>query len=238
MIIYITSTWKKSFYNSNITLNYCFICKIISGVTLHGNAPGNSKCPYFNTIILPTLEKVEKFQTAKIHVFFRNIDPHNSRLNRKRVVIHKKHTKNTHIWRKWRTPQNSFWHLLMNFENPKNHNLEKKKKNCWGYNHFTHVHRKLQSYEVRFLRCRVRETNFFAIMGNFLSFYPTNNPKNQNFQKLKKNNNNKKKHLDISSFNTSETKNDDHMLYCSWDMAHDRCHFYFSFWTFFSPFTH
>ena len=80
----------------------------------------------------------------------------------------------------------SFWHLLMNFENPKNHNLEKKKKNCWGYNHFTHVHRKLQSYEVRFLRCRVRETNFFAIMGNFLSFYPTNNPKNQNFQKLKK----------------------------------------------------
>ena len=132
----------------------------------------------------------------------------------------------------------SFWHLLMNFENPKNHNLEKKKKNCWGYNHFTHVHRKLQSYEVRFLRCRVRETNFFAIMGNFLSFYPTNNPKNQNFQKLKKNNNNKKKHLDISSFNTSETKNDDHMLYCSWDMAHDRCNFYFSFWTFFSPFTH
>ena len=132
MIIYITSTWKKSFYNSNITLNYCFICKIISGVTLHGNAPGNSKCPYFNTIILPTLEKVEKFQTAKIHVFFRNIDPHNSRLNRKRVVIHKKHTKNTHIWRKWRTPQNFFLAFTDELWKPEKSLSWKKEKKLLG----------------------------------------------------------------------------------------------------------
>ena len=26
------------------------------------------------------------------------------------------------------------------------------------------------------------------------------------------------------------TKNHDHMLYCSWDMAHGRCNCYFSFW--------
>ena len=33
------------------------------------------------------------------------------------------------------------------------------------------------------------------------------------------------------------TKNHDHMLYCSWDMAHDRCNCYFSFWAIFWPFT-
>ena len=34
------------------------------------------------------------------------------------------------------------------------------------------------------------------------------------------------------------TKNHDHMLYCSWDMAHDTCNFDFSFWAIFCPFTH
>ena len=33
------------------------------------------------------------------------------------------------------------------------------------------------------------------------------------------------------------TKNHDHMLYCSWDMAHEGCNCYFSFWTIFCPFT-
>ena len=33
------------------------------------------------------------------------------------------------------------------------------------------------------------------------------------------------------------TKNYDHMLYCSWDMTHDRCNCYFSFWGIFCPFT-
>ena len=32
------------------------------------------------------------------------------------------------------------------------------------------------------------------------------------------------------------TKNHDHMLYCSWDMVHDRCNCYFSFWAIFLPF--
>ena len=63
--------------------------------------------------------------------------------------------------------------------------------------------------------------NFFVILSQFLPFYPTSNPKNQNFEK--------KKHLKIPSFYTSETKNHDYMLYCSWDMAHDRSIFLFSF---------
>ena len=33
------------------------------------------------------------------------------------------------------------------------------------------------------------------------------------------------------------TKNHDHMLYCSLDMACDTCNFYFSFWAIFCPFT-
>ena len=33
------------------------------------------------------------------------------------------------------------------------------------------------------------------------------------------------------------TKNHDHMLCCSWNMAHDRCNCYFSFWAIFCPFT-
>ena len=34
------------------------------------------------------------------------------------------------------------------------------------------------------------------------------------------------------------TKNHDHRLYCSWDMASDRCNCYFSFWAIFCPFNH
>ena len=33
------------------------------------------------------------------------------------------------------------------------------------------------------------------------------------------------------------TKNHDHRLYCSWDMARDRCNCYFSFWASFCPLT-
>ena len=34
------------------------------------------------------------------------------------------------------------------------------------------------------------------------------------------------------------TKNYNHMLYCSWDMARDGCNCCFSFWAIFCPFTH
>ena len=33
------------------------------------------------------------------------------------------------------------------------------------------------------------------------------------------------------------TKNNDHILYCSWDMVRDGCNSYFSFWAIFCPFT-
>ena len=47
-----------------------------------------------------------------------------------------------------------------------------------------------------------------------------------------------KKHLDIYIILHDSTKNHDHMLYCFWDMACDRCSCYYSFWAIFCPFTH
>ena len=66
-------------------------------------------------------------------------------------------------------------------------------------------------------------------MGHFLPFYSPNSPKNQNFEKMKKTPG------DIIILHKC-TKNHDHMLYCSLDMAHNQCN-YFSFWAIFCPFT-
>ena len=62
--------------------------------------------------------------------------------------------------------------------------------------------------------------NFFVILDYFLPFYPTNNPKNRNFEKMKK------PPGDIIILHKC-TKNNDHILYCSWDMARDRCNLFF-----------
>ena len=55
-------------------------------------------------------------------------------------------------------------------------------------------------------------TQFFVILDKFLSFYPANNPENQNLKKWQK-----------------KTLNDYHMMYGPWDMEHNRCNF-LSFW--------
>ena len=62
----------------------------------------------------------------------------------------------------------------------------------------------------------------FVILGHFLAFYPLTTQKIKIFKK-------KKKILHKC------TKTHDHMLYCSWDMVHDRCNLHFSFWTIFCP---
>ena len=54
------------------------------------------------------------------------------------------------------------------------------------------------------------------ILGLFLHFYSTNNPKNQNFEKIKQ------KSQDIILLHKC-TKNHDHMLYFSWDIMHHGC---------------
>ena len=87
------------------------------------------------------------------------------------------------------------------------------------------MYHKWQSYNASFLTYEAWQTEFLLILGHFLPFYPTNNPKNQNFKKTKK------AHGDIIILHKC-TKNHDHMLYCSWDMAWD-VYNYFSF----CPFT-
>ena len=58
-------------------------------------------------------------------------------------------------------------------------------KICWRY-HFTCVYQKSQSYDVRFLRYRVRQAEVFVTLGHFLPFQPPDNPENKNF-KIEKN---------------------------------------------------
>ena len=65
-------------------------------------------------------------------------------------------------------------------------------------------------------------------MGHFLPFYPPNNPKNQNFEKMRKTPGN------IITLQLCTT-NDNHMMYGSWDMKCDRWNF-LTFWTIFCSF--
>ena len=75
---------------------------------------------------------------------------------------------------------------------------------------------------------QLQQTDIFVILGHCLPFYPPNSPKNEN-KKMKK-------HPGDIIILQMCTKNHDHRLYCSWDMARDRCN-YFSVWAIFCPFT-
>ena len=66
-------------------------------------------------------------------------------------------------------------------------------------------------------------------MGYFLLLYPTNSPKKQNFEKMKKT----PGYVIILHMGT---KIYDQMMYGYWDMVCDKCN-YFSFWANFCPFT-
>ena len=59
----------------------------------------------------------------------------------------------------------------------------KTEKSIWRCHHFTHVFQKSWSYDVCFLRYGAQQAEF---LGHFLPLYPTNNLKNQNFEKIKK----------------------------------------------------
>ena len=95
--------------------------------------------------------------------------------------------------------------------------------------HFTNLYYKWQSYDVWFLRYGVQQTEFFVILDHFLPFYPPNNPKNQNFEKMKK------PPGDIIILHRCNI-NDSHVMYGSRDTEHDRENF-LSFWTIFYVFT-
>ena len=64
---------------------------------------------------------------------------------------------------------------------------------------------------------------------DYFSLLPSKNPKNPNFEKMRQ------LPGDIIILHMC-TINDNHMMYGSWDMEHDRQNFLW-FWTFFCPFT-
>ena len=138
-------------------------------------------------------------------------------------------------WDKEHNRQNflSFWTIFCPFallppygsSKPK---FWKNEENPWRYYHFTYVYQKWQSYDVWFLRYGVQQTHFFVILHHFFPFCILN-PKNKKFEKMKKT------PEDIIILHMC-TINDNHMIYGSWDMKHDRQNF-LSFWTIFCPFT-
>ena len=65
---------------------------------------------------------------------------------------------------------------------------------------------------------------YFPFWATFCTFTPLTCLKNQNSKKMKKT------PWRYHYFLRKCTKNHDHMVYCSWDIARDRCNCYFSFW--------
>ena len=126
------------------------------------------------------------------------------------------------------------------FDPPNNLKIKvfKKWKKSRRYYHFTLVYHKWQSYDVWFLRYGAWQTEFFVSLDHYF-LYPTVNPKNQNFKKMKKKKQNKtitKTPGDIIILHKC-TRNHDHLLYCSWEKASDGCNCYFSVWAIFCNFT-
>ena len=132
----------------------------------------------------------------------------------------------------WTTTDKIFCHsgpffALLPPYGPRKSKFCKNEHHNWRYYHFTNAYYKWQPHDVWFLRYEVQQTEFFVVLDCFLPFYPTNNLKNKNFEKLKKTPG------DIIILHVC-TINDNHMMYGSWDMRHE-CQNFLSFWTFFAP---
>ena len=78
----------------------------------------------------------------------------------------------------------------------------------WRYYPFIHVYHKSRSYDIWFPRYK-EQRPVFCHFGPFLPFDPPNNPKNQDFEKIKK-----KTPGDIIILHL-HTRNNDHMTYGS-----------------------
>ena len=114
--------------------------------------------------------------------------------------------------------------------NPKKWKFHKNERNAWRYHHFTQVYQKLWSYGIPFLRWRVTDVIVIFHFGLFFALLRPEKRKRK-FQKKEK-----KTPGGIIILHKC-TKNDDHMLYYSCDMTHDRYNcfcFCFHFGLFFS----
>ena len=117
-----------------------------------------------------------------------------------------------------------FYHLTSN--DPKNQNFEKKwKKYLEILSFYTYICTIKKDHMICFLKYKVRKTEIFVILGHFLPFQPHDNPKNQNFGKMKENT--WIYHPFTYVYHTWQS-------YGSWDMKRDEQNF-LSVWTFFAP---
>ena len=155
------------------------------------------------------------------------------------IILHICTINNNHMmygsWGIERDRQNFFIldHLLPFYPNrhygPRKSKFWKNERNTWRYHHFIKVYTKWQSYDVSFLRYQTWWTEFFAILDHFLPFYSPNNPKNQNFKKMKK------KPWRYYHFTHVYQKQ---QLYDVWFLRYGMWQtIVLSFWTIFYPFT-
>ena len=109
----------------------------------------------------------------------------------------------------------SFWTDFCPFTpyGPRKSKFLKYQEKTGRYYHFTNVYHKRQSYDVLFLRYGLQRTESFAFFA-LLPPPPPNNTKNQQFQKMKK----KPGNIIILHM---WTKNDNHVIYGSWDIERD-----------------
>ena len=136
-----------------------------------------------------------------------------------------KKKKTTHMWRRWGTPQSFLLALINELWKTLKIRILKKWKRLLEISSFcTYVPK------TSIIWCTVpeiqSETDFFVIFGHFLPIHPPNNPKNQNFEIVKK------MPGDIIILFLCTT-NDNHMMYCSWDIERKR-HNFLSFWGIFT----
>ena len=92
----------------------------------------------------------------------------------------------------------------------------KNEKNAWGYYHFAHEYHKWWSYGIWFLRYGTKKTEFFVILDYFLPFYLLTTRRIKNLKK--------KKSGDIILLRVC-TIYENHIMYGSWDMEHNRIFF-------------
>ena len=81
----------------------------------------------------------------------------------------------------------SFWAIFSHFTPLTTPKIKIfKKKMPLRYYEVGNVYHKWQSYDVWLLRYGAQQREFLVILYHFLPFYPRNNPKNQNFEEMKK----------------------------------------------------
>ena len=83
----------------------------------------------------------------------------------------------------------SFWAIFVPFSPliAKQIKTIKNKENTWRYQDFTQVYHKSNHMIDDSFDMKRNRQKFFVILGHFLPFYPNKNPKNQSFEKMKKN---------------------------------------------------